>query len=43
MAVIENQWMPAVRQNWDDATDEQRSDHKAFEAALAYSKMQTPG
>jgi phage recombination protein Bet len=39
LSIIENQWLPAVRQNWDDATDDQRADARMFEAALAFHKM----
>jgi hypothetical protein len=34
LAIIESQWLPAVREQWDDATDEQRADAAAFEAAM---------
>lgn len=40
--VIESQWIPAVREQWDDATEEQKEDYKAFEAALAFYKTNRP-
>jgi hypothetical protein len=42
LATIETQWLPAVRQQWDNATDAQRADAAAFEAAIAYQKMVKP-
>jgi hypothetical protein len=42
LQVIENQWLPAIREQWDDATDAQRTDARAFESAIAYHKMQKP-
>ena len=42
LAIIENQWLPAVREAWEDATDAQRADARAFESAIAYSKMAKP-
>jgi phage recombination protein Bet len=42
LQVIENQWLPAIREQWDDATDAQRADARAFENAIAYHKMQKP-
>jgi len=42
LQVIENQWLPAIREQWDDATDAQRADARAFESAIAYHKMQKP-
>ena len=42
LAIIENQWLPAIRGQWDDATDEQRTDAGMFESAIAYYKMAKP-
>lgn len=39
---IEVQWLPKVRAQWDDATDDQKADAVAFEAAIAYSKVAKP-
>jgi hypothetical protein len=40
--VLETQWLPAVREQWDDASDAQRADAAAFESAIAYHKMVKP-
>ncbi len=40
LAIIEQQWLPAIREQWDDATDAQRADANAFEPAIAFHKMQ---
>jgi hypothetical protein len=42
LSIIESQWLPAVRADWDDASDAQRADAAAFEAAIAYQKMVKP-
>jgi phage recombination protein Bet len=42
LAIIERQWLPAIREQWDDATDLQRADAEAFERAIAYHKMEKP-
>lgn len=42
LQIIENQWLPTIREQWDDATDAQRADARAFESAIAYSKMAKP-
>jgi phage recombination protein Bet len=42
LGIIENQWLPTVRQQWEDATEAQRADANAFEAAIAYGKMAKP-
>jgi hypothetical protein len=42
LGIIENQWLPAVREQWDDASDAQRADAAAFESAIAYQKMVKP-
>jgi hypothetical protein len=42
LGVIEAQWLPAVREQWDDASDAQRADAAAFESAIAYQKMVKP-
>lgn len=42
MSMIELQWIPAVREGWEDATDLQRDDFKAFEAAVAFYQIQRP-
>jgi len=38
--VIENQWLPKIRDGWEVATDDQRADALAFESAIAYHKME---
>lgn len=38
--VIENQWLPKIREGWEVATDDQRADALAFESAIAYHKME---
>jgi phage recombination protein Bet len=40
--IIESQWLPEVRRQWDDASDAQRADAAAFESAIAYQKMVKP-
>jgi hypothetical protein len=40
--VLETQWLPAVREQWDEANDAQRADAGALEAAIAYHKMVKP-
>lgn len=42
LGIIEAQWLPAVREQWDDASDAQRADATAFESAIAYQKMVKP-
>jgi phage recombination protein Bet len=42
LAIIERQWLPAIREQWDDATDLQRADAEAFERAIAFHKMEKP-
>jgi phage recombination protein Bet len=42
LGIIESQWLPAVREQWDDASDAQRADAAAFESAIAYQKMVKP-
>jgi phage recombination protein Bet len=42
LAIIENQWLPAIRGQWEDANDAQRLDSQMFEAAIAYNKMAKP-
>jgi phage recombination protein Bet len=42
LAIIENQWLPAVREQWEEATEAQRADATAFEAAIAFNKMSKP-
>jgi hypothetical protein len=42
LEVIENQWVPKIRAQWDDATDEQKKDVEMFESAIAYHKMEKP-
>lgn len=39
LAIIEQQWLPAIREQWDDATDAQRTDARMFESAIAFHKM----
>jgi hypothetical protein len=40
--IIETQWLPAVREQWEDANDAQRADAAAFESAIAFHKMAKP-
>jgi hypothetical protein len=42
LAIIETQWLPAIRQEWENATDAQRLDARMFESAIAYYKMAKP-
>jgi hypothetical protein len=42
LGTIETQWLPVVREQWEDANDAQRADAAAFEAAIAYHKMAKP-
>jgi hypothetical protein len=42
LGIIESQWLPEVRRQWDDASDAQRADAAAFESAIAYQKMVKP-
>jgi phage recombination protein Bet len=42
LAIIENQWLPAIRGQWEDANDAQRLDSQMFEAAIAFYKMAKP-
>jgi phage recombination protein Bet len=42
LAIIENQWLPKIREQWDAASDEQRLDAERFEAAIAFYKMAKP-
>jgi phage recombination protein Bet len=39
LGIIETQWLPIVRQKWDRASDAQKADAMAFEAAIAFHKM----
>jgi hypothetical protein len=42
LGIMENQWLPAVREEWDRATDIQRADAAALESAIAYRKTVKP-
>ena len=42
LAVVENQWLPAIRESWEDASEAQRADAAMFELALAYYKTAKP-
>lgn len=42
LQAIESQWLPKVRAVWEQVNSLQRSDAEAFEAAIAYSKMEKP-
>lgn len=42
LAAIEEQWLPKVRQVWDQVNANQKADAEAFEAAIAFSKMEKP-
>jgi hypothetical protein len=42
LAVVENQWLPAIREGWEDASDAQKADVPMFEAALAFYKAAKP-
>ena len=39
LQAIETQWLPRVREKWDQVNTLQRKDAEAFEAALAHSKL----
>lgn len=39
---IEQRWLPRIRSEWSNASDDQRADAEAFEAAIAFYKMQPP-
>lgn len=42
LQVLEQQWIPVIREKWDDASDYQKADVAALEAAIAFSKMDRP-
>jgi phage recombination protein Bet len=42
LSIIENQWLPAIRAQWDNANDAQRLDAQMFDTAIAYYKMAKP-
>ena len=42
LQAIESQWLPKVRQVWDQVNPAQKADAEAFEAAIAFSKMEKP-
>lgn len=42
LQAIEDQWLPKVRAIWDDVNTNQKADAEAFEAAIAYHKMENP-
>jgi hypothetical protein len=39
---IEKQWLPTVREQWDQATDAQRLDYQQFEKAISFNKLKKP-
>jgi hypothetical protein len=42
LQAIEAQWLPKGRAVWDNVNPTQKADAEAFEAAIAYSKMEKP-
>ena len=42
LTTLEQQWIPAVRKKWAEASDEQKEDVAMLEAAIAYHKMEKP-
>jgi phage recombination protein Bet len=42
LQAVESQWLPKVRAVWDTVNSLQKADAEAFEAAIAYSKMEKP-
>jgi RecT family len=42
LAVLEEQWIPAVRKKWAEASEEQKQDVTMLEACIAYHKMEKP-
>jgi phage recombination protein Bet len=42
LTILESQWLPKVRAQWDEANEAQRADAAAFEAAIAFYKMEKP-
>jgi len=42
LQAIEAQWLPKVREVWDQVNTLQRADAQAFEAAIAHSKLEKP-
>lgn len=42
LQVLEQQWIPVIREKWDDASDYQKADVAALEAAIAFHKMDRP-
>ena len=42
LQAIDTQWLPKVRAVWDDVNSKQKADAEAFEAAIAFSKMEKP-
>lgn len=42
LSILENQWLPVVTEDWENATLEQQADANAFKAAIAFSRGQKP-
>jgi phage recombination protein Bet len=40
LRAVEEQWIPRVRELWDQTNQDQREDYTAFEAAIAFFKME---
>jgi hypothetical protein len=41
LRAVEEQWIPKVRELWDQTNQDQREDYTAFEAAIAFFKMES--
>jgi phage recombination protein Bet len=41
LRAVEEQWIPRVRELWDQTNQDQREDYTAFEAAIAFFKMES--
>ena len=39
LKVLEEQWVPIIREKWDEANDWQKADVAALESAIAFYKM----
>ena len=42
LEIIENQWIPIIREAWDRASQQQKDEYNAFEAAIAFHKSERP-
>lgn len=42
LQILEQQWIPAIREKWDEANEYQKADVAALEAAVAFHKMAKP-